>query len=139
MDSMVPDDVSFFSWDLSSERMLMNVNVISIFSVYLVLVPIVLKETRSSVLLTRLAKKKRKETGSNRYRARIEDERPPLWTLIYMSCTRPIRMSGCRTPISMLERTDCVRGGFWCSFDAYGAGCAGPQCTRINKLAIVLI
>ena len=49
-----------------------------------------MQETRSGVLLTRLAKKIRKETGDNRYRARIEDERASLWTLIRISCTRPL-------------------------------------------------
>ncbi len=49
-----------------------------------------MKETRSSILLTRLAKKIRKETGDNRYRARVEDERTSLGTLIFISITRPI-------------------------------------------------
>ncbi|KAF8889266.1 MFS general substrate transporter [Infundibulicybe gibba] len=61
-----------------------------IFSVYLVLVPILMTETRGSILLTQLAKKIRKETGDHRYRARVEDERASLRTLIYISCTRPI-------------------------------------------------
>jgi hypothetical protein len=52
-----------------------------------------MRETRSSILLTRLARKIRKETGDSRYRARIEDERPSLLTLIVISCTRPIRQS----------------------------------------------
>ena len=52
--------------------------------------PIFMKETRSAVLLTRLAKKLRKETGDPRYRARVEDERASLRTLIYISCTRPL-------------------------------------------------
>ena len=52
--------------------------------------PIFMKETRSAVLLTRLAKKLRKETGDARYRARVEDERTSLRTLIYISCTRPL-------------------------------------------------
>ncbi|TCD62574.1 hypothetical protein EIP91_006724 [Steccherinum ochraceum] len=47
-------------------------------------------ETRSAVLLTRIAKKTRKETGDKRYRARVEDERADLKTLIYISCTRPV-------------------------------------------------
>ena len=51
----------------------------------------VMKETRSSVLLTRLAKKLRKETNDKRYRARIEDERGSLRSLILISCTRPCR------------------------------------------------
>ena len=49
-----------------------------------------MKETRASVLLVRLAKKMRKETGDHRYRARVEDERASLSTLIYISCTRPV-------------------------------------------------
>ncbi|KAJ7623750.1 MFS polyamine transporter [Roridomyces roridus] len=56
---------------------------------YSVLVPVIMRETRSSILLMRLAKKIRKETGDERYRAKIEDERPSLLTLIYISCTRP--------------------------------------------------
>lgn len=49
-----------------------------------------MRETRSAVLLTRIAKKLRKNTGDPRYRARVEDERSSLRTLIYISCTRPI-------------------------------------------------
>lgn len=60
-------------------------------SIYLVLLPLVLQETRSSVLLTGMAKTKQKETGDHRYRARAEDERESLKNLIYVSCTRPIR------------------------------------------------
>ncbi|KAE9388526.1 MFS polyamine transporter [Gymnopus androsaceus JB14] len=59
---------------------------------YLLLVPIIMKETRSSIILTRIAKKIRKETGDHRYRARIEDERMKLTTLIWISCTRPIHL-----------------------------------------------
>ncbi|KAJ7095471.1 MFS polyamine transporter [Mycena crocata] len=60
--------------------------------VYSLVVPLVMRETRSSILLARLAKKIRKETGDNRYRARIEDERASLATLIFISCTRPIHL-----------------------------------------------
>jgi hypothetical protein len=49
-----------------------------------------MKETRSAVVLTRIAKKLRKKTGDHRYRARVEDERASLKTLIWISCTRPI-------------------------------------------------
>ena len=52
-----------------------------------------MKETRSTILLTRLAKKVRKETGNHRYRARAEDEERSLSTLLYISCTRPLCMS----------------------------------------------
>lgn len=58
---------------------------------YLVLLPFLMKETRSSILLTKIAKKLRKETGDHRYRARVEDERAKLSTLIWLSCTRPLR------------------------------------------------
>ncbi|KAG7093398.1 hypothetical protein E1B28_007080 [Marasmius oreades] len=57
-----------------------------------VLIPIVMKETRSSIILTRLAKRIRKETGNLRFRARVEDERANLRTLIYISCTRPVHL-----------------------------------------------
>ncbi|KAJ7708906.1 MFS polyamine transporter [Mycena rosella] len=60
--------------------------------VYSLVVPLVMRETRSSILLTRLARKMRKETGDHRYRAKIEDERPSLSTLIFISCTRPIHL-----------------------------------------------
>jgi hypothetical protein len=49
-----------------------------------------MKETRSTILLTRLARKIRKETGDHRYRARAEDSEASLRTLIYVSCTRPL-------------------------------------------------
>lgn len=49
-----------------------------------------MKETRGSVLLTKIAKKMREETGDLRYRARIEDERGSLRSLILVSLTRPI-------------------------------------------------
>lgn len=48
-----------------------------------------MKETRGSIILTRLAKKTRKETGDTRYRARAEDETASLKTLIWISSTRP--------------------------------------------------
>lgn len=57
---------------------------------FVIAVPTCMKETRSGVLLMRLARKLRAETGNPRYRARIEDERASLRTLIYISCTRPI-------------------------------------------------
>ncbi|CAL1715271.1 unnamed protein product [Somion occarium] len=63
---------------------------LTVTGVFAVSIPILMKETRSSVLLTRMAKKLRKTTGDKRYRARVEDERASLRTLIYISCTRPI-------------------------------------------------
>ncbi|THH11400.1 hypothetical protein EW146_g8061 [Bondarzewia mesenterica] len=58
--------------------------------VQFVVIMVVMKETRSTVILTRLAKKLRKDTGDHRYRARAEDETASLRTLIYISCTRPL-------------------------------------------------
>ncbi|KAF7309402.1 MFS domain-containing protein [Mycena indigotica] len=49
---------------------------------------VTMRETRSSVLLSRRAEKIRKETGDNRYIACGEER--SLRTLIYISCTRPI-------------------------------------------------
>lgn len=57
---------------------------------YLIVLPFLLKETRSTVLLTRMAKRLRKKTGDVRYRARVEDEGINLKSLIWISCTRPI-------------------------------------------------
>ncbi|KAI4527333.1 fungal hydrophobin [Schizophyllum commune Loenen D] len=57
---------------------------------YVCILPFVMSETRSPVLLTRLAKKLRRESKDKRYRARIEDERASLRQLIYISSTRPI-------------------------------------------------
>jgi MFS family permease len=56
----------------------------------LVLIVTFMRETRSTVLLAKLAKRIRKETGDKRYRARIEDEGVDLRRLIYISCTRPM-------------------------------------------------
>lgn len=49
-----------------------------------------MKETRTAVLLTRIAKQMRKKTGNLRFRARVEDERASLKTLIVISLTRPV-------------------------------------------------
>ncbi|KAF8966273.1 MFS polyamine transporter [Flammula alnicola] len=61
-------------------------------AVYVVILPFMMKETRASILLTRIAKKLRKETGDHRYRARVEDERASLGILIWISCTRPVHL-----------------------------------------------
>ena len=57
----------------------------------LVAICLILRETRSSIILTRLARKMRKETADSRYRARVEEEYPGLGHLVYISCTRPVR------------------------------------------------
>ncbi|KAI0687388.1 major facilitator superfamily domain-containing protein [Cytidiella melzeri] len=58
--------------------------------VFACLIPVLMKETRSAVVLTRIAKSLRKETGDHRYRARVEDDRASLKTLIWIACTRPV-------------------------------------------------
>jgi len=90
MDSMGPDDVTISPLQ-STCPSAKPVSKYSCFSLCLILIPIVMTETRSAVLLMRIARKKRKETGDERYRARCEDERPSLKSLLYISCTRPIR------------------------------------------------
>lgn len=62
----------------------------SVTGIFLVSVVVFMTETRSAVLLTRLARHLRQKTGDHRYRARAEDERASLRTLIKISCTRPI-------------------------------------------------
>ncbi|KAJ8591034.1 MFS general substrate transporter [Rhizopogon salebrosus TDB-379] len=57
---------------------------------YFISVLLLMKETRTTIVLTRLARKKRKETGDNRYQAKAEIEKESLITLIKISCTRPI-------------------------------------------------
>lgn len=64
---------------------------IRLFSIVVMLIPIIMTETRSAVLITRIAQKLRKETGDSRYRARVEDQRVRMRTLIFISCTRPLR------------------------------------------------
>ncbi|KAG1743115.1 MFS general substrate transporter [Suillus lakei] len=58
--------------------------------VYFISVVLLMKETRATIVLTRLASKKRKETGDHRYQAKAEIEKLNLMTLIKISCTRPI-------------------------------------------------
>lgn len=48
-----------------------------------------LKETRASVILTRMARKRRAETGDERYRSHSELERPSMTELVKLSLTRP--------------------------------------------------
>jgi hypothetical protein len=86
-----------------------------------------MKETRSTIILTRLAKKLRKETGDHRYRARAEDEAGNLRTLIYISCTRPL----CTLSISLYGIG--IRADQTSRFIVYRADGAEYQC----KLTII--
>ncbi|KAG0698233.1 MFS general substrate transporter [Suillus ampliporus] len=57
---------------------------------YFISVVLLMKETRATIVLTRLARKTRKETGDDRYQAKAEIEKQSLVALIKISCTRPI-------------------------------------------------
>jgi hypothetical protein len=61
----------------------------------IVLTVTVLQETRTGIMLTRKAKALRAETGDARYRARVEDTRGPLRSLLWISATRPLSASRC--------------------------------------------
>ncbi|KAF9244116.1 MFS general substrate transporter [Melanogaster broomeanus] len=58
--------------------------------VYFIAVLLFLTETRSDIILTRLARKIRKGKNDERYRARAEIEKPKLLELIKTSSIRPI-------------------------------------------------
>ncbi|KAG1731631.1 major facilitator superfamily domain-containing protein, partial [Suillus paluster] len=51
---------------------------------------LVMSETRSSIVLTRIAKDTRKTTGDPRYRSSAEIDKPSMLSLIKTSCTRPM-------------------------------------------------
>ena len=53
---------------------------------------VIMKETRASVILTRIARKLRKTTGDDKYRSRTEDDRPPMMELVKLSVFRPMVM-----------------------------------------------
>ncbi|KIM63377.1 hypothetical protein SCLCIDRAFT_15564 [Scleroderma citrinum Foug A] len=59
-------------------------------AMYAVLVLVVMSETRSSVILTRLARDARRVTGDNRLKARMEVERVSILDLLKIACTRPL-------------------------------------------------
>ncbi|KAG1738858.1 major facilitator superfamily domain-containing protein [Suillus paluster] len=58
--------------------------------VYSISVLVFVRETRSTVILTRLAHQVRKDTGDSRYRARSEENKSSLMSMIAISCTRPL-------------------------------------------------
>ncbi|KAN0061379.1 hypothetical protein ACQY0O_006226 [Thecaphora frezii] len=62
---------------------------------------LLLRETRGSVILTRRAKKLRKETGDQRYRAPAELEAPSLKALLHASTTRAA-MLAIKEPVVLL-------------------------------------
>ncbi|KAG2058682.1 MFS general substrate transporter [Suillus hirtellus] len=50
----------------------------------------VLTETRPTVILARIARQARKDTGDGRYRARSEIDKPCFMSMVATSCTRPL-------------------------------------------------
>ena len=85
----------------------------SMCAVYLTAFPMVMKETRSSIVLIRIAKNMRKAAGDVKYWAQIEDERQSLRKLIYISCTRPICMRVISSP--SLNLSDACYTDLMCS------------------------
>jgi hypothetical protein len=63
----------------------------SVSGAYFIFVLLFMTETRSTVILTRMARKVRKDTGDGRYCARAEKNKPSLASMIKISCTRPLR------------------------------------------------
>lgn len=64
----------------------------SVAGTYLLVMVLVMKETRASVTLAKLAGKLRKETGDIRYQPFLPEleRRRNLRQMIYISCTRPV-------------------------------------------------
>jgi len=63
------------------------------------------RETRGSVILSRRARKLRKETGDDRYQCRSDAERASLAVLMKVSMTRPICAS-----TFLLDKYSLLRG-----------------------------
>lgn len=58
------------------------------------------RETRGSVILSKRAKKLRKETGDERYQCRSDAERASLAVMLKVSLTRPL----CKLTLLLLAR-----------------------------------
>ncbi|KAF9461093.1 major facilitator superfamily domain-containing protein [Collybia nuda] len=74
-----------------------------IVGVYCILVPIVMRETRSAILLLKIADKLGKKNPSTKYRVRVYEEQPSLRTLIWISCTRPILLIKLQNYLELLD------------------------------------
>jgi hypothetical protein len=83
--------------------MIVWIMIISAAGVYTLLIPVLMRETRAGVILARMARRNRKETGDTRFRARIEEERINMRTLIWISCSRPICKRILDTPLSVAD------------------------------------
>lgn len=60
--------------------------------VYSISMLLIMSETRSTVILARMARQMRKDTGDDRYRTRSEENKPCLMSMIATSCTRPLSL-----------------------------------------------
>jgi len=67
-------------------------SILSVSGAYFISVLLFMRETRSAVILMRMARKRRKETGDSRFRARVEETKPRLASMVWISCTRPLCM-----------------------------------------------
>ncbi|KAN0085674.1 Drug:H+ antiporter-1 family protein [Tylopilus felleus] len=59
-------------------------------ALFIILVVLVMSETRSSIILIQIARCQRKVTGNSIYKAKAEIDQESLWNLIKTSCTRPL-------------------------------------------------
>ncbi|KAG1807052.1 MFS general substrate transporter [Suillus subaureus] len=75
---------------------------------YVLDVVLVMSETRSSIVLTHIAKATRKTTGDSRYRSSTEIGRPSIKSLIKTSCTRPLYL--------LLTEPIVQSFSVWCGF-----------------------
>ncbi|KAN0085682.1 Major facilitator superfamily domain containing protein [Tylopilus felleus] len=57
---------------------------------FVILVVLVMSETRSSVILIQIARSRRNLTGNINHKAKAEIDKESLWNLIKTSCTRPL-------------------------------------------------
>lgn len=62
----------------------------SINAAYIILYSVTMRETRSSIILLRIARNLRNKTGDARYIAPVEIHGRKLWNLVYVACTRPL-------------------------------------------------
>ncbi|OJA10286.1 hypothetical protein AZE42_05006 [Rhizopogon vesiculosus] len=69
---------------------------------------LVFSETRSSIVLARIAKDVRKTTGDPRYRTNAEIDKPNILSLIKTSCTRPLYL--------LLTEPIVQSFSLWCGF-----------------------
>jgi hypothetical protein len=74
-------------------------------AVLAVLIILFTSETRGSVILSRRAKKLRKQTGDGRYQCRSDAERASLAVLIKVSMTRPLCTYSSSLCLSRTERS----------------------------------